>query len=104
MGINGATEQSENLETFLDRNRELGRIKIISESEADGDLKSMYDEIADKRGGVSEVINIHSLLPKTMRDHMNLYMTLMFEQRHTGIKRKQLEMMAVTVSAVNQCS
>lgn len=78
----------------------MGRIKIISESEADDNLKSIYDEIADKRGGVSEVIKIHSLLPKTMRNHMDLYMTLMFEQRHTGITRKRLEMMAVTVSAV----
>jgi len=49
-------------------------------------------------------LTIQSLLPDTMQDHFKLYMTLMFNQRQTGIKRKQLEMMAVTVSALNKCN
>lgn len=49
-------------------------------------------------------MTIHSLLPKTMKDHFKLYYTLMFDQRQTGITRKQLEMIAVTVSTTNKCN
>ena len=80
------------------------RIKIITESKAEGQLKILYDKVSKKRGAVSEVLAIHSLLPETMSDHFKLYMTLMFDNRQTGITRKQLEMIAVTVSAVNKCS
>lgn len=82
----------------------MARIKIISETEAEGELRAFYDQVSIKRGGVSEVLTIHSLLPETMKDHFKLYYTLMFDQRQTGITRKQLEMVAVTVSSVNKCS
>ena len=82
----------------------MARITIIPESEAKGELRAFYDQVSEKRGAVSEVLTVHSLLPETMKDHFKLYYTLMFEQRQTGITRKQLEMLAVTVSATNKCT
>lgn len=79
------------------------RINIINETEANDQLKLLYDDISKTRGGVAEVLKIHSLLPETLKDHYNLYTTLMFKSRFTGISRKLLEMIAVTVSSTNNC-
>ncbi|NOZ74448.1 MAG: peroxidase-related enzyme [FCB group bacterium] len=81
----------------------MARIPMIDESAAPPQLKSIYTTIAGKRGGVANVLKIHSLLPQTMEDHFNLYKTLMFDLRATGIRRLLLEMIAVVVSSANQC-
>jgi uncharacterized peroxidase-related enzyme len=71
---------------------------------ATGRLRELYSQISRERGGVSNVLRIHSLLPQTMEDHFNLYRTLMFETRKSGLRRKFLEMVAVVVSGSNGCS
>ncbi len=79
-------------------------IRMISETEATGNLAALYARIAGIRGGVSNVLKIHSLLPQTLEDHFNLYKTLMFDlSKATGLSRKLLEMVAVIVSGANQC-
>ena len=80
------------------------RINSIQESEAVGQLSELYSSIAGARGGVSDVLKLHSLLPETLKDHFELYKTLMFGLRETKISRKQLELIAVTVSACNKCT
>jgi len=82
----------------------MARITTINESEATGYLSELYERVADQRGGVSNVLKIQSLLPKTLSDHFNLYKTLMFATKTTGLPRKLLEMVAVIVSATNNCS
>jgi len=82
----------------------MARITIIPESEATGYLAGLYETIADRRGGVSNVLKIQSLLPETLNDHFKLYRTLMFETKSTGLPRELLEMVAVIVSATNGCS
>lgn len=81
----------------------MGRIKIIPEEEAEGPLRSLYQRISRARGGVADVLKIHSLLPQTLEDHFNLYSTLMFQIRFTRLRRELLEMIAVVVSAENKC-
>lgn len=79
------------------------RIKVITDSEASSELKALYERIGIERGGVADVLKIQSLLPETLEDHFNLYYTLMFDLRRTGLKRDLLESIAVVVSAANKC-
>jgi alkylhydroperoxidase family enzyme len=44
---------------------------------------------------------IHSLHPQSMRDHQQLYRTLMYGAG--GLTRPEREMIGVVVSAVNRC-
>lgn len=76
-------------------------IKVIEETEAQGELKNIYDELIAKRGKLAEVHKIQSLNPESIVRHMDLYMTIMFSK--SPLSRAQREMMAVVVSAANNC-
>lgn len=77
-------------------------IKTINESDADEELKKIYETLAKKRGKVANILKIQSLLPKTMLDHLNLYLHIMFNQ--STISREDKELIAVVVSKLNNCS
>ncbi|MDP2388073.1 MAG: peroxidase-related enzyme [Bacteroidota bacterium] len=77
-------------------------IKVIEHSEAEGDLKAIYDELVAKRGKLAEVHKIQSLNPESIVKHMELYMTIMFAK--SPLSRAQREMIAVVVSVANNCS
>src|SRR5918992_704827 len=54
-------------------------IKVIPEGEADGELAALYDELrSPQTERVDHVMAIHSLHPQSMRDHQQLYQTLMY--------------------------
>lgn len=76
-------------------------IETIQENEAEGELKEIYDGLTQSRGKVAEVHKIQSLNPKSIVNHMDLYMTLMFGK--SPLKRVQREMIAVVVSRGNNC-
>ncbi len=76
-------------------------IKIIDEDEAQGELKQLYDQMLEPWGGVDNIMKIHSLNPPSLKGHFDLYRTLMYGRSPLG--RVQREMIAVVVSAVNQC-
>jgi len=76
-------------------------IKIVNEYEAEGELKSVYDEIIKGRGKLSNIMKIHSLNPDTMVKHMALYKTLMFSK--SGLSRELKETIAIVVSKTNNC-
>jgi len=77
-------------------------IEEIDISEADGMLARMYADLVEKRGKVSNILKAHSLNPKAMGDHLDLYMTLMFGK--SGLSRAEREAIAVVVSASNDCA
>lgn len=77
-------------------------IKMIQPEEAEGQLKEIYDDIIKKRGKLSEVLQIQSLNPPSLVNQMNSYMTIMFGQ--SPLTRAQREMIAVVVSAANDCT
>ncbi len=81
----------------------MARIQMINVEDASPALAKLYETISGARGGVANVLKIHSLLPQTMADHFQLYKTLMFDLRSTGIRRKLLEMIAIVVSSANHC-
>ncbi len=76
-------------------------IDIIELEEAEGELREVYEDLVRKRGKLAGVHKIQSLHPRSIIDHMNLYMTVMFGK--SPLRRVQREMMAVVVSKANDC-
>ncbi len=50
-------------------------ICVISENEATGELRELYDELG-AAGSVANIYKIHSLNPASLRSHHLLYRTL----------------------------
>ncbi len=75
-------------------------IRIISESEATGDLAELYAQ-ESSTWGVDNILKIHSLNPPSLRAHLAVYKTLMYGR--SGLSRVQREMLGVVVSAINRC-
>ncbi|MBU2676393.1 MAG: peroxidase-related enzyme [Gammaproteobacteria bacterium] len=76
-------------------------IKEIEVSEADGKLAETYATLIKQRGKVSNILKAHSLNPDSLVNHLDLYMTLMFDK--SGLSRAEREAIAVVVSANNDC-
>jgi uncharacterized peroxidase-related enzyme len=80
----------------------MARIQVIDYEQANGALKKIYDGLLASRGKLAEVHKIQSLNPATIVHHMELYMSIMYAR--SPLSRAQREMMAVVVSAANNCS
>ncbi len=79
----------------------MARIKVIQHEEAEGELKSIYDDLVVTRGQLSEVLKIQSLHPSSIKSHTAFYMDIMFGK--SALSRAEKEMIAVVVSVVNGC-
>jgi len=80
----------------------MARIKVISQEDATGRLKEIYDELIGKRGKLAEVHTIQSLRPESIVKHIDLYLEIMFSK--SELSRAEREMMAVVVSKTNGCN
>ncbi|MCW9708779.1 peroxidase-related enzyme [Fodinibius salsisoli] len=76
-------------------------INIIEPEEATGSLKKIYEELEKKRRKLARIHKVQSLHPETIVAHMELYLSIMFSR--SPLSRAQREMMAVVVSATNEC-
>jgi len=76
-------------------------IDTIAPAEASGELRQVYDAVEKNRGQVGEVLQLHSLNPGSLTNHLDLYMTVMFGK--SPLRRKVREMLAVVVSCANRC-
>lgn len=76
-------------------------IEEVSEDNAAGELRRIYDTIGSARGKVSNIMKVHSLNPGAMRQHLGLYTHLMFGA--SGLTRAEREAIAVAVSMDNGC-
>lgn len=76
-------------------------IDEVEVADADEKLAAIYADLIQKRGKVSNILKVHSLNPDAMRNHLDLYMTLMFGK--SGLSRAEREAVAVVVSATNDC-
>ena len=76
-------------------------IKVIQHEEAEGRLKKIYDDLVKSRGKLAEVHKIQSLNPESIAAHMDMYLKIMYGK--SPLKRYQREMIAVVVSAANDC-
>lgn len=86
----------------MDANDDVAWIEVIPEDQAEGLLGALYDEHrAPQTGVVDNILKIHSLHPETLRDHAQLYTTLMFGK--SGLSRPERELIGVVVSVANRC-
>ena len=76
-------------------------IKMIAPREAEGELAGLYRKYQEPDGTVDNIIAIHSLNPKSMQANFDLYKVCMHGK--SDLTRQQREMIAVVVSAANQC-
>ena len=77
-------------------------IEVVPEEEADGLLAELYQEHrVPQTGHVDNIMKIHSLHPETLRDHAQLYRTVMYGPG--GLSRPEREMVGVVVSKANRC-
>ena len=73
-------------------------IPMIDDEEAEGRLREIYERLG---GELDNILRIHSLNPKSLRGHFDVYSHLM--RGHSPLSRAQREMIAVVASAANQC-
>ncbi len=76
-------------------------IKVVSEEEATGELREIYQNQGKKAGALANILKIHSLAPGTLSTHMALYEAVMHAPGE--LSRRQREMVAVVVSSLNRC-
>jgi len=76
-------------------------IRVIGEDEANDELRAALDAVVGSRGKLANILAAHSLHPKAMMAHMDLYMAIMFGP--SGLTREEREMIAVVVSAADRC-
>ncbi len=77
-------------------------IRMISDSEATGELKQALDAARTPHGTVDNVLRAHSLRPATMHGHITLYRSVL---HHPDIKQPLwlLETVGTYVSILNDC-
>lgn len=81
-------------------------IDVIDETKADpkSRLGRLYRGCFDEEHGVVDnVLRIHSLRPATLDGHLKLYRAAMFPPPGEGLSRREREVIAVAVSAYNEC-
>ena len=79
----------------------MAHIPYVPHLRATGLLADLYARYGGGRGPVDNIVRIHSLNPPSMAHHVELYAHLM--RGPSPLSRAQREMLAVTVSAVNDC-
>ncbi|TAN08230.1 MAG: peroxidase [Rhodanobacteraceae bacterium] len=80
----------------------MGWIDEITDAEAQGPLRQIYDLVKAQRGKVARILSVHSLDPSALQHHLDLYMHLMFSSG--PLSRREREAIAVTVSSANGCA
>ncbi len=79
----------------------MAHIPYVPTEEATGLLAELYERYSSAAGPVDNILRVHSLNPRSMRDHFQLYAHLM--RGPSPLSRVQREMLAVVVSAENDC-
>ena len=77
-------------------------IETVDPEKAQGDLKREYKAAIARAGKVYNIVKLSSLRPDILRSWVDLYVLLMHRERQ--LSRRQREMIAVVVSAANNCS
>ncbi len=79
----------------------MAHIPYVPYEEAQSPLAELYRRYGGPEMKVANIIRIHSLDPPSMEHHVQLYSHLM--RGPSPLSRIQREMIAITVSAVNEC-
>ena len=76
-------------------------IEEILPPDADDELAPVYERVAEPDGSVDHILRVHGLHPQCLDDHFDLYITAM--KGRSPLSRPRREMIAVVVSAINEC-
>ena len=90
-----------NRESIAELEATMAWIRVITESEAAGRLKDLYDKVTEPWGGVDNILKIHSSNENSLKVHYDLYAHLM--RGRSDLSRAQREMIAVVASVANHC-
>ncbi|MDH3714656.1 MAG: peroxidase-related enzyme [Gammaproteobacteria bacterium] len=75
---------------------------MISDADATGAVKEMYDLVRTPYGTVDNVMRVHSLRPHTMQGHVTLYRSVLHNPDNT-LPFWFLEVVASFTSVLNRC-
>jgi alkylhydroperoxidase family enzyme len=76
-------------------------IKTISDDEAQGLLRKLFEAAVARAGRVFNIVRVMSLNVCTLRASIGFYRAVMFEK--SPLSRAQRELLATVVSDVNGC-
>lgn len=79
----------------------MAHIPYVPYEDAQGLLAQLYRRYGGADGTLDNILRIHSLNPPSLEHHVQLYAHLM--RGPSPLTRVQREMIAVTVSAANDC-
>jgi alkylhydroperoxidase family enzyme len=79
----------------------LAWIGEISPGDAEGQLASLYERMAEPDGSVDHILRVHGVHPASLEAHYELYVRAM--KGPSPLTRRRREMIAVVVSALNEC-
>ena len=79
----------------------MAHIPYVDEGAAEGLLAKLYRMYGGEKGGVDNILRIHSLNPRSLQVHHDLYRHLLYGP--SDLSRIDREMIGVVVSRVNSC-
>lgn len=79
----------------------MAHVEIIEGDDADGILGREYARAQRRTGRIYQVLRVQSQRPEALRDAVRLYLSVM--QAPGDLTRPEREMLAVVVSAENEC-
>jgi alkylhydroperoxidase family enzyme len=75
---------------------------MVDGKKAEGKLAKLYNKLTRSgKNEVAHVLKVQSLNPDLLKDHLNIYKTIMFSR--SNLSRMQREMIATVVSNINEC-
>ncbi|HEY2932822.1 MAG TPA: carboxymuconolactone decarboxylase family protein [Acidobacteriota bacterium] len=79
----------------------MAHIAQVSDKDATGKLKSIYESAVKRAGKVFNIVRLQSLNPESLQASLNLYMATMHAS--SPLSRADREMLATVVSRANSC-
>ena len=76
-------------------------IKYIAYDDASDELKALYHKYGGQDKNPANIVRVAGFNPKAMEAHLDFYRAIMFGK--SPLSRDQREMIAVVVSAINEC-
>lgn len=77
-------------------------IKNITYTEADAELKRIFDRVKGPKGQIDHILMAHSVRPHTLTGHMALYKNVL-HHANNSLPKWYLETIGVYVSFINHC-
>ncbi|MDX1406645.1 MAG: peroxidase-related enzyme [Saprospiraceae bacterium] len=78
-------------------------ISIIPFSDAEGQLRRLYERVKGPEDYIDNILQVHSLRPHTLKGHMALYKNVLHHAGNT-LPKWLLETIGVYVSMLNRCT